>query len=133
MTDVLGGQIPLVMTTVPTAQQHVKAGKVVALGTPSPQRAAAMSEVPTFIESGLAGFAVTGWVGIFAPARTPQPAIDRLQRSFATVLAEPAVRNSLAAIGMDGSGMPAERFTQEVRKLSERWIEVVARGKIRLE
>ena len=92
-----------------------------------------MPEVPTFIESGLAGFAVTGWVGIFAPARTPQPAIDRLQRSFATVLAEPAVRNSLAAIGMDGSGMPAERFTQEVRKLSERWIEVVARGKIRLE
>ena len=71
MIDVVGGQIPLVFTAIASAQQYVRTGRLVALGVPGAKRSAALPDVPTFQESGLAGFDVDSWVGIFAPAKTP--------------------------------------------------------------
>src|SRR6185503_13480136 len=81
--DVVGGQIPLVFTAIATAQQFVKSGRLVGLGVPSARRSPALPEVPTFIESGLAGFDITLWVSILAPARTPRPVIEKLHREIA--------------------------------------------------
>src|SRR6266480_3964891 len=72
ITAVVGGQIPLVFTAIATAQQYVRAGRLVGLGVPGARRSAALPEVPTFVESGLPGFDVSSWTGIFAPASTPQ-------------------------------------------------------------
>ena len=133
LTDVLGGQIPLVFTTVATAQQHVKSGKLVALGVPGVKRSASLPDTPTFIESGLKGFSVTGWVGIFAPAGTPRPVIDRLQRDFAAVLSETSVRQGFDNLGMEPGGISADEFAQQVRADLARWADVVKKGGIKLE
>ena len=133
MADVLGGQIPLVMTTVPTAQQFVKSGRLYGLAVASLARSAGLPEVGTYAENGVPDFNTPGWVGIFMPIATPKPIVDRMQQEFAAVLALPAVRAQYAEIGMEASGLASAAFTQEIRVGSERWAEVVARGKIDLQ
>jgi tripartite-type tricarboxylate transporter receptor subunit TctC len=133
LTDVLGGQIPLVFTTVPSAQQHVKNGKLVALGVASAQRTAVLPDTPTFIESGLPGFDVSGWVGIFAPAKTPAPIVERLQKDFAAAVADPKVRERLDALGLQPVANPPAEFAEQVRGDQARWAEVVKKGSIRVE
>ncbi|TMH43658.1 MAG: hypothetical protein E6H54_10890 [Betaproteobacteria bacterium] len=82
-----------------------------ALGVPSAKRSAALPDVPTFEESGLAGFDVTSWVGIFAPAKTPAAVIDRLYKELAFVLRTPFVKERYAVLGIgDEPGVPHQRF-----------------------
>jgi tripartite-type tricarboxylate transporter receptor subunit TctC len=133
ITDVLGGQIPLVFTAIATAQQHVKAGKLTPLGVPSPNRSAALPDVPTFIESGLPGFEAVSWVGIFAPAGTPRPVIDKLQREIAAVLKTDAVKERYAALGIEPVGNTPEEFTAQVRADLARWQDVVKAANIKVE
>ena len=133
LTDVLGGQIPLIMTTVPTAQQYVKAGRLVGLGVSSSRRSAGLPDTGTYAENGVADFDVSGWVGIFMPVKTPTAILERMQREIAAVIALPDVRARYAEIGMEPSGLPVAEFTREIRAGSERWAEVVARGRINLQ
>ena len=133
LTDVLGGQIPLVFTTVATAQQHVKAGKLTALGVSGAKRSHALPDTPTFIDSGLKGFDVSGWVGVFAPAKTPRAVIDRIQKAIAEVLNEPAVRLRYDTFGIEPVGNTPERFAEQIRADLARWAKVVKDGNIALE
>lgn len=133
MIDVLGGQIPLVFTAIASAQQHVKSGKVVALGVPSRKRSAALPDVPTFIESGIPNFEATSWVGIFAPARTPRPIIDKLQREIAAVLQTDKVKERYAVLGIEPVGNTPEQFTEQIRADLARWGEVVKAANIKVE
>jgi tripartite-type tricarboxylate transporter receptor subunit TctC len=133
LTDVLGGQIPLVFTTVATAQQHVKSGKLTALGVSGAKRSQGVPDTPTFIESGLPGFDVSGWVGVFAPAKTPQAVIDRMQKAIAEVLIEPAVRSRYETFGIDPVGNTPQQFAQQLRIDLARWAKVVKDGHIALE
>ena len=133
LIDVMGGQIPLVFSTVATAQQHVKSGKLVALGVPGATRSKSLPDTPTFIESGLKGFNVSGWVGVFAPAGTPRAVINRLQKEFATVLAEPSVQQGFDTLGMEPGGNTADEFAQQIRTDLARWTDVVKKGKIKVE
>jgi len=133
LIDVIGGQIPLVMTTVATAQQHIRSGKLVALGVPGAKRSKSLPDTPTFAESGLKGFNVSGWVGVFAPAGTPKPVIDRLQKDFAAVLADPAVHQAFDTLGMEPGGITADEFAQQLRGDLARWADVVIKGKIAID
>jgi tripartite-type tricarboxylate transporter receptor subunit TctC len=133
ITDVLGGQIPLVFTTVPSAQQHVKQGKLVALGVAASKRSAVLPDTPTFIESGLPGFDVSGWVGIFAPAGTPQAIVERLQKAFADAEADPKVKERFDSLGLQPIANPPAEFAQQVRADQGRWAEVVKKGNIKIE
>ena len=78
MADLLGGQVPIVFDPIPTSLAHVRAGKLKALGITSAQRSALVPEVPTVAESGLPGFAVSAWFGLYAPAATPRDIVDKL-------------------------------------------------------
>jgi tripartite-type tricarboxylate transporter receptor subunit TctC len=131
--DVLGGQIPLVFTAIATAQQYVKAGRLVGLGVPGARRSAALPDVPTFIESGQAGFDVTSWVSILAPAKTPRPVIEKLHRDIAAVLQTPIVRERYGALGIEPVGSTPEQFTDQIRADLARWEKVVKAANIRLE
>ena len=133
LVDVIGGQIPLVMTTVATAQQHVKSGKLVALGVPGGKRSKSLPDTPTFAESGLKDFNVSGWVGVFAPAGTPRPVLERLQREFAAVLAEPMVQLGFDRLGMEPVGNTPDEFGQQIRADLARWTDVVKKGRIKIE
>jgi tripartite-type tricarboxylate transporter receptor subunit TctC len=131
--DVMGGQIPLVFTAIATAQQYVKAGRLNGLGVPGARRSAALPDVPTFIESGQPGFDVTSWVGILAPAKTPRPVIDRLQREIAAVLGTDAVRERYRVLGIEPVGNTPEQFAGEIRADLARWEKVVKAANIRIE
>jgi tripartite-type tricarboxylate transporter receptor subunit TctC len=131
--DVIGGQIPLVFTAIATAQQYVKAGRLVGLGVPGAKRSGALPEVPTFVESGQAGFDVTSWVGLLAPVKTPRPVVDRLHRETGSVLQADAVRQRYLVLGIDPVGNTPEQFTEQIRADLARWEKVVKTAGIRLE
>jgi tripartite-type tricarboxylate transporter receptor subunit TctC len=131
--DVLGGQIPLVFTTIATAQQYVRGGRLVALGVPSAKRSGALPDVPTFNESGADGFDVNSWVGIFAPAKTPPAVISKLHRELSSVLQSPFVKERYATLGIEPVGNPPEEFGAQVREDIARWETVVKEAKIRVE
>jgi tripartite-type tricarboxylate transporter receptor subunit TctC len=131
--DVLGGQIPLVFTAVASSQQFVKSGKLKAIGVSSARRSSSLPDVPTFVESGLPGFVVDSWVGVLAPARTPPPVVERLQREIAAVLADPVVRERYGVLGIEPVGNTPEQFAAQIREDLARWEKVVRQAGIKLE
>lgn len=133
LIDVLGGHIPLVYTAVAGAQQHVKSGKLKAIAVSSEKRSPSLPDVPTFIESGVPGFVADSWVAVLAPAKTPRPIIERLQREIAAVLAMPEIRERYATLGIEPSGNTPEQFGAQLRADHARWEKVVKQAQIRLE
>jgi tripartite-type tricarboxylate transporter receptor subunit TctC len=131
--DVVGGQIPLVFTAVASAQQYVRTGRLVGLGVPGAKRASSLPDVPTFQESGLAGFDVNSWVGIFAPAKTPPAIVARLQKELAAVLQSAFVKERYATLGIEPVGNTPEQFGVQVRDDLARWATVVRSANVKLE
>jgi tripartite-type tricarboxylate transporter receptor subunit TctC len=133
ITDAVGGQIPLVFTAIAGAQQYVRSGRLKALGVPSGKRSAALPDAKTFVEAGLDGFVVDSWVGVLAPAKTPRPTIERLQRDTAAVLAEPEVRERYAVLGIEPVGNTPAEFAAQIRADLARWENVVKQANIKQE
>ena len=109
----MAGQIELASVALPAAVELVKSGKVRGLAVTSSKRVAAIPDVPTVAESGYAGFEDYTWVGVFAPARTPEPVISRLNREIASIQKTPEFQARLAAAGfevMGGSPREAQDF-----------------------
>ena len=133
ITDVVGGQIPLVFTAIATAQQYVRGNRLVGLGVPSAKRSSALPDVPTFQESGLQGFDVASWVGIFAPAKTPRPVIERLHKELAVVLQSAFVKERYAVLGIEPVGNSPAEFGEQVKADLARWAGVVKAANVRVE
>jgi tripartite-type tricarboxylate transporter receptor subunit TctC len=133
ITDTIGGTIPLTYTAVAGAQGHVKAGRLKAIAVSSAARASSLPEVPTFIESGIADFAVSSWVGLFAPAATPRAVVQRLNAELNAVLADPAARERLAVLGIDPTPGTPEQYLEEVRRDLARYGQVVRSAGIKAE
>jgi len=133
ITDVVGGQIPLVYTAIATAQQYVKADRLIGLGVSSAKRSTALPDVPTFIESGLPGFEVSAWTGVLAPAKTPPAVVDKLQKEIAAVLQTPEVRERYAVLGIDPVGNTPDQFAEQIRSDLARWEKVVKAANIKVE
>lgn len=133
LIDVQGGTIPLVYTAVAGAYQLVNTGRVVPIAVSSAQRAPSLPNVPTFIESGLKDFVVDSWVGIFAPAKTPQDVIARLNDALNQVLKDPEVIAKLNTLGITASpGTPAA-FAAEIKQDLSRYGAIVKAAGIRAE
>lgn len=133
MTDVLGGNIPLVYTAVAGAYQHVKSGKLHPVAVSSRERVKSLPEVPTFIENGVADFEANSWVGILAPAKTPKAVLDRLNTELNAALNDPEVREKLAAMGITATPGPAEAFAEEMKRDLARYGPVVKAAGIKTE
>ena len=133
VTDVLGGQIPLIFTVIPTVYSFVKDGRLRAVGVASAKRSSVLPEVPTMIELGLPGFEVSSWYGLLAPAKTPKPIIDRLQKEVAAVLALPEIRERYLKGGFEPVGNKPEDFAQQIKADLARWNKVVKNSNIRIE
>ncbi len=132
LADLIGGQIPLVMTFISGAAPHVKQGRAKAIGVATAKRDPAMPEVPTFLEMG-ANVEATSWVGILAPANTPKPIIDRLQRDIAAVLQDADIRKRYETLGMNPVGNLPLEFGAQIRADLAKWEPVVKRAQIRAE
>jgi tripartite-type tricarboxylate transporter receptor subunit TctC len=97
----IGSQVDLMFATTSTAVPQIRAGRLRPLVVTSPQRLAALPEVPTMAEAGITGWDVREWQGVAAPAGTPAEIVARWNAELAKVMAEPSVRERLAALGMD--------------------------------
>jgi tripartite-type tricarboxylate transporter receptor subunit TctC len=104
--ELLGGTLPIAVDNITTVIQHIKAGKLRALAVTTAQRSSVAPDVPTMAESGLAGYELSSWQAVFAPAGTPKPIIDRLYIEIGKILKMPDVAKRLNDLGLDISGMP---------------------------
>jgi tripartite-type tricarboxylate transporter receptor subunit TctC len=126
MQDLLGGVHVVAFDTMPAAAPHVRSGKLRALAVSSASRVQSFPDVPTGEEAGLAGYQVTTWYGIFAPAGTPSAIVNRLHADTVKAMQTPDTRAKLEGIGADGtvSRSPAE-FAARVRADTERYAKIV--------
>ena len=126
MQDLLGGQHLVAFDTMPASAPHVRSGKLRALATSSAARLPAFPDVPTAEEAGLAGYQVTTWYGVFAPAGTPPAIVNRLHADLVKAMQTPDTKSKLEGIGADGtvSRSPAE-FAALVRADTGRYAKIV--------
>jgi tripartite-type tricarboxylate transporter receptor subunit TctC len=133
ITDVLGGQLPLVAVNALEVVPHVKAGKLRVLAVMSPTRSAMLPDTPTIAESGYAGFEASVWYGLIAPARTPQPIVDKLYAAVQKALAAPDVQKRISDVGGEVTpGTPAQ-FGKLIHDERVRYEKLVREANIRLD
>jgi tripartite-type tricarboxylate transporter receptor subunit TctC len=133
MTDALGGNVPLVYTAVAGAMPHVKAGRLIPIAVSSAKRTPSLPDVPTFIESGVPDFESSSWVAVLAPAATPRPVIDKLNRELNAVLTDPAIVEKLATLGIVATPGTPQQLADQIRTDLARYGQVVKAAGIKAE
>jgi tripartite-type tricarboxylate transporter receptor subunit TctC len=131
VTDVIGGQVQAAYPTVPGVAPHVRSGRLRALGVTSAQRVGALPEVPTFVESGVAGMIVTNWFGVFAPPRLPKDILARLHKAVLDALRVPDVRAKFDNLSLDISTTTPQEFEAHLKSELAKWGNVVKEAGIK--
>ncbi len=124
-TDVLGGQLEMMFDAIPTMVEHIRSGKVKALGTSGKQRSAVLPEVPTISESGVPGYEATIWLGLMAPKNTPAPIIARLNAEVSRIVSQAEVQRAWGAQGATPMKMSVEEFSRYVQDDITKWARIV--------
>ena len=125
ITDLIGGSLDSVFSSIPSLVSHIQSGRVRALAVTSNKRSAALPNVPTIAESGLAGFAVAPWFGLLAPASTPADIVMRINEDVAALLATKEVVDAFSAQGAEPFRTAPAEFAALVRSDIEKWAVVV--------
>lgn len=133
MQDVLAGTIHMVVIGVPAAGPHIKSGRLRALAVIAPQRIPALPDVPTVAEAGLSNYEVTTWYGVFAPAGTPRPIIDRLNGELVAIMHSPAVKQRLAGLGTDPVTSTPDEFSAYLKQEIAKWGDVIRKAGLRAD
>jgi len=124
VSDLLAGQVQMMVDGLPSALPHVKAGKLRAIALTSLRRSPSLPDLPTIAES-YPGFYADAWSGLFAPKGTPQPVVDKLSAEVQRILKLPEVREKLAALGAEPVGSTQAEFAAHVKKEIDKWAKVV--------
>jgi tripartite-type tricarboxylate transporter receptor subunit TctC len=133
ITDLLGGQIQVMFTTVASAASLITGGQLRALAVTSAERSPAFPELPTVAEAGVPGYSAESWYGLYAPAGTPPPIIDRLNKSAARAVQSEAFKKLGVNEGLVMVASPPAELDRYVRGEEERWRKVIDEAKIRIE
>ena len=133
IADVMGGQVDFMFGTVAATSPLVAGGKLRALAVSSPQRAAALPDVPTVAETVAPGYEAYEWNGMFLPAGTPAAIAQRLSDAVMAVLKEDEVKKRLIDLGAQPIGSSPADFTSFLQKEDTKWGEVVRKGNIQLD
>jgi tripartite-type tricarboxylate transporter receptor subunit TctC len=129
LIDLLGGQLAFMFDTINTSTQHIKGGKLRALGVGTTKRSTLMPDVPPIADT-LPGFEAATWVGLLAPAGTPKEIVARMQAEIAKVLRSPEVQEKLSASGAEPVGNSPEQFGAYIAAEVAKWDRVVKQAKI---
>lgn len=133
LPDLIGGRVPMFFGSIATLKPHVDNGRLRAVGMTTTRRAAAMPEVPTFIESGLAGYEVNGWYGLFTVGNTPRAIVERLNTTLRQILNEPDTRAQFLKNGLDPAPTTASEFATLLGSEILKWAKVVKTAGIKPE
>lgn len=133
VSDVMGGQVPLLWVSIPAAAQFVKTGKLKALAVSTLKRSAAFPEIPTMQEAGVADFEVDSWYAMFVPAGTSKPIIDKLNRALNNLVHEPDIRTKLLAQGSEAIGGTPDALGKVVSGELGKWAKLAKEANIKAE
>ena len=131
--DVMAGHLPMMFEMGYAAVPSIKGGKIRALAVTSSRRLPLLPDVPTMAEAGLPGFESFNWQGVVVPAGTPRAIVDRLNREFNAILAQPDQRDAILATASEVGGGTPEEFRDLIRSETVKWAEVVRAAKIQPE
>jgi tripartite-type tricarboxylate transporter receptor subunit TctC len=127
----LSGEVDFAFGPLGNAIQHIRSGKLRALGMTNPRRSPAIPEVPTMVEAGVPGFELTGWLGLFAPAGTPRPVVDRLYQAMAKAIEQTQQR--FPALGYEPVGSTPDEFAARFKSDIALYARVIRDAKIPLQ
>ena len=133
LADLAGGQLSMMIENMPGTMPFVNGGKLRALAITSRQRSPLTPDLPTMTESGVAGYEMIGWNGIFAPKGTPPDIVAKLNSELAKILRTPAMREQLAALGAEPGGETSDAFGTFVKSESARWGKIIQERGIKPE
>ena len=131
VADVLAGHIKLGFHNMPDVVPHLKTGGLRAIAVTAAKRAAALPNVPTIAESGVPGYAAEVWFGVFAPAGTPRPVVERLHAEISKALTDAEIKGKLEALGNEISGLGPDAFGAYVKTEVSRWAEIVKKAGVK--
>ncbi len=130
MVDLVAGNINLIFATAASAVPHIKSGRIKALAVTTAQRSGLVPDLPTIAEAGLKDFEANNWYGILAPAKTPRPIIDRLNKEIVAVLNSTDIKEFLFKQGLDVAPSTPEAFASYIRSEKDKWEKVVKAAKL---
>jgi len=133
MQDLIAGQVQVMFDNLASALTQIRAGKVRALAVTTAKRTPLAPDLPTIAESGLAGFDINTWFGLFVPARTPRAIVQRLHDEFVKALEQPDVREKMLALGAEPVGSTPEQFAAYVKSEAAKYAAVVKASGARVD
>jgi tripartite-type tricarboxylate transporter receptor subunit TctC len=129
-TDILSGQIDMMFDSVPTAAPTIEAGRLKALGTSGKVRSEILPNVPTIAEAGIPGYDATIWIGVMAPAGTPRPIVELLNREINKILMRPDIQASWKRLGANTMIMSPQEFGAYIESEIARWGKLIKANNI---
>jgi tripartite-type tricarboxylate transporter receptor subunit TctC len=133
LPDLLAGHVATAFLAPVVVAQHIRAGKLVALGVAGVRRVPILPDVPTLAEAGLPDAEASGWNGLFVPAGTPKPIIQKLQTEINTVIQAPAFKAEALSLGYELGGLSADEFAAYIKSEVAKWGRVIKDAKIKTE
>jgi len=125
INDLIGGRVMLSMDSLVQSAPHIKSGRLKALAVLGPKRSPLLPEVPTMQEAGVAGYSLTNWFGLLAPAATPRETVQKVFVDVKKVLEDPEIRKRIGDLGADVVGNTPEEFGAAMRAESQQWAEII--------
>ena len=126
IVDVIAGQVPVTFGTAASVSPHTRSGRLRGLAVTGGRRSAVLPDLPTIAESGVPGYEMLNWLGLFAPAGTPRALVEKLEAEALRVVRSPEVRDRLNGAGAEPSPLATEAFTAFVKSEIAKWSKVVA-------
>jgi tripartite-type tricarboxylate transporter receptor subunit TctC len=133
ISDLLTGRVPIAFMSPLIAKNHVKDGKLIALGVTSPQRSASWPDTPTVAEAGVPGYAVEAWYAVIAPKGTPKDVVETLSKEIAKAVQSPVVKEKFAALGNESVGSTVAEAEKYIAEEADRWAKVLKAANIRAD
>ncbi len=133
LSAMLGGHVDGMWVMLAPAVPHLRSGKLKAIAVTAAQRDPELPAVPTAAESGVSDFQVENWQGLFAPAGTPKPIVDKIARTVVEVLRKPEIAGRMRSLGFEPRGEPGAVVTELIRVSMPKWADVVKRANIQAE
>jgi tripartite-type tricarboxylate transporter receptor subunit TctC len=131
---IIAGEAPVAFLNLSSALPHIRSGRLKAIATVAPERLAELPNVPTMAEQGFPGIGTNAWQGMFAPAATPKPIIDKIYQSVAAVLSNPQMKEQLSKQMLEVTLSPSPaQFQQLVEKETRAWGDFLREAKIKIE
>lgn len=131
LQGLLTGQVPFAFVTTVAVMPRLRSGQMIGIAVSSAKRISALPDLPTVAESGLPGFEVAAWFGVFAPASTPKPVVDKLSAEIRKAVAAPDVRQRLVDLGAEPLGSSPEDFSAFVNAEYAKWGKLINEAGIR--